>query len=116
MSKPITTSDIGDTKDLTYMGYIMTLFIRLDLTWAFTPTRDIRASVHSVNSGLPVHGPVDPCSPFVCDEDSRGSSTAAVRAVEVETAAYLRSGCGNDNICWSLRHNSLHVRQKLNLE
>nr|CRL31561.1 coat protein (truncated) [Pepper leaf curl Bangladesh virus] len=87
------------------MNYIVSRLKRLDLTWAFTPPRNIWASVHPVHPGLPVHGPVHPCS-GLCDADNGGSSTARVWAVEVQTAAYLRGGRGNDYICWSLGHNS----------
>nr|AJE24730.1 AC5 protein [Tobacco leaf curl Pusa virus] len=90
------------------MGYIMSLFIRLDLTRAFTSLGNIRASVQSVHLGLFVHGPIDPCPLFVCDEDSGGNSTADIWAVEVQPATNLGSGSGNDYIGGTLRHNLLH--------
>nr|QIH12622.1 C5 protein [Tobacco curly shoot virus] len=43
---------------------IMSRLKRLDLTWAFTSSRDIWTSVHPVHPGLSVHGPVRPCSCF----------------------------------------------------
>nr|QIH55761.1 C5 protein [Ageratum yellow vein China virus] len=97
------------------MGYVVPLFIRLDLTWAFTTFGHIRASVQSVHSGLPIHGPVGPCPSFVGDEDSGDSSTAHHGGVEVQTASYLRGGSGNDYIGGSLRHNCEHELLKLNL-
>ncbi|AGL74877.1 C5 protein [Malvastrum leaf curl Philippines virus] len=97
------------------MGYVVPLFIRLDLTWAFTTFGYIRASVHSVHSGLAIHGPVGPCPSFVGDEDSGGSSTAHHGGVEVQTATYLRGGSGNDYIGGTLRHNCEHELLKLNL-
>nr|ABP96797.1 AC5 protein [Ageratum yellow vein virus] len=96
------------------MGYVVPLFIRLYLTWAFTTFGHIRGSVHSVQSGLAVHGPVGPCPSSVGDEDSGGSSTAHHGGVEVQTATYLRGGSGNDNICGTLRHNCEHELLKLN--
>nr|AOR05729.1 AC5 protein [Tomato yellow leaf curl Yunnan virus]QIH55832.1 C5 protein [Tomato yellow leaf curl Yunnan virus] len=60
MRQPITTGDIRHTNYFTYMGHIVTLFIRLDLTWAFASTRNIRTFVHPVHLGLSVHGPVHP--------------------------------------------------------
>nr|BBA21850.1 AC5 protein [Tobacco curly shoot virus] len=104
MSQPSSTRNITDTHDFTYMLNVMSRLKRLDLTWAFTSFRDIWTSVHPVHPGLSVHGPVRPCSCFG-DADNGGSSTAHIWAVEVETATYLRSGSGNDYICWSLRHN-----------
>nr|WAK97803.1 AC5 protein [Cherry tomato leaf curl virus] len=104
MGQPGSTSDITNTHDLAYMDYIVSGLKRLDLTWAFTSSRDIWTSVHPVHPGLSVHGPVRPCFCFG-DADNGGSSTAHIWAVEVETATYLRSGSGNDYICWSLRHN-----------
>ncbi|ABJ97343.1 AC5 [Chilli leaf curl virus-India [India:Papaya:2005]] len=91
MGEPSTTGNITNTHNLPYMNYIVSRLKRLDLTWAFTTPRNIWASVHPVHPGLPVHGPVHPCS-GLCDADSGGSSTAGIRAVEVETAAYLRGG------------------------
>nr|WNV28188.1 AC5 Protein [Tomato leaf curl Karnataka virus] len=105
MGQSSTASDITDTHDLPYMDYIVPGLKRLDLTWAFTSSRDVWTSVHSVHPGLSVHGPVRPCFCFG-DAGNGDSSTAHIRAVEVETAAYLRCGRGNDYICWSLRHNS----------
>nr|AFB17989.1 Ac5 protein [Tomato leaf curl Ranchi virus] len=104
MGQPSPTSNITDTHDFTYMLNVMSRLKRLHLTWAFTASRHIWTSVHPVHPGLSVHGPVRPCSCFG-DADNGGSSTARIWAVEVETAAYLRSGRGNDYICWSLRHN-----------
>nr|AHA04051.1 AC5 [Siegesbeckia yellow vein virus] len=109
MSQPTTTGNIRHTNYFTYMGYIMTLFKRLNLTWTFTTTRNIRAFVHSVHPGLSVHGPIDPCSLSVGDKDSWGSSTAAIWAVEVQPPTYLGGGSGNDYICRSLGHNLLYV-------
>nr|QIH45370.1 C5 protein [Malvastrum yellow mosaic virus] len=74
MSQPITTRDIRHTQHLTYMGYVMTGFIRLHLTWTFTSTRNIRTSVHPVHSGLAIHGPVRPHARF-CGADSGDSYT-----------------------------------------
>nr|UQH66814.1 pathogenicity determinant [Papaya leaf curl virus] len=104
MGQPITTSNITNTHDFTNVLDIMSGLKRLDLTWAFTSSRDIWTSVHPVHPGLSVHGPVRPCFCFG-DADNGGNSTAGIWAVEVETAAYLRGGRGNDYICWSLRHN-----------
>ncbi|BAC66132.1 C5 [Eupatorium yellow vein virus - [Yamaguchi]] len=92
------------------MTNIVFLLKRLDLTRAFTTLRNIRASVHSVHPGLPIHGPLSPCSPSVCDEDSGGIRTADIRAVEVEPATYLGGGCGNHYIGRTLRHSSWHER------
>ena len=64
----------------------------LDLTWAFTPTRNIWAFEHPVHLGLAIHGPVSPSPPSVCDEDSGGSDTADPGAVEVQPAAYFGGG------------------------
>ncbi|ABB52033.1 C5 [Pepper leaf curl Bangladesh virus] len=100
-----TTRNITNTHDFTNVLDITSRLKKLDLTRAFTAPRNIWASVHPVHPGLPVHGPVRPCSGF-CDADNGGSSTAGIWAVEVETAAYLRGGRGNDYICWSLGHNS----------
>ncbi|QBC98463.1 AC5 protein [Cotton leaf curl Khokran virus] len=105
MGQPSTTSNITNTHYFTYMLNIMSGLKRLNLTWTFTSSRNIWTSVHPVHPGLSVHGPVRPCFCFG-DADNGGSSTARVWAVEVETTAYLRSGRGNDYICWSLRHNS----------
>nr|AHA82221.1 AC5 [Tomato leaf curl Joydebpur virus] len=98
------TSNIKDTHDFTNVLDIMWGVKRLDLTRPFTSPRNIRGFVHPVHHGLPVHGHVGPCR-SLCDADNGGSSTAGIWAVEVETAAYLRGGRGNDYICWSLRHN-----------
>nr|ALO78605.1 C5 protein [Cotton leaf curl Kokhran virus - Burewala] len=105
MGQPSTPSNITNTHYFTYMLNIMSGLKRLNLTWTFTSSRNIWTSGHPVHTGLSVHGPVDPCFCFG-DADNGGSSTARVWAAEVETTAYLRSGRGNDYICWSLRHNS----------
>nr|AXQ88117.1 AC6 [Tomato leaf curl Joydebpur virus] len=104
MGRPNSPSNIDNTHDFTYVLDIMSRLKRLDLTWVFTSSRNIWASVHPVHPGLPVHRPVRPCFCFG-DADNGGSSTAGIWADEVETAAYLRGGRGNDYICWSLRHN-----------
>ncbi|AEY78474.1 AC5b [Papaya leaf curl virus] len=96
--------DIRQTYNLTHVTNIILSIKRLHFTWAFTSLRDIWASVHPVHPGLPVHGSVRPCLCFG-DADNGGSSTVHIWAVEVETTAYLRSGRGNDYICWTLRHN-----------
>nr|CTQ34926.1 AC5b protein [Croton yellow vein mosaic virus]CUR29859.1 AC5b protein [Croton yellow vein mosaic virus] len=106
MGQPNTPSNIRKTNNLTHVTNIILRIKRLHLTWAFTSLRDIWASVHPVHPGLPVHGSVRPCLCFG-DADNGGSSTVHIWAVEVETTAYLRSGRGNDYICWTLRHNFL---------
>ncbi|CAA80889.1 AL4 [Indian cassava mosaic virus] len=105
MCKPNSTSDIRDAHDLTYMDHIVSRLERLDLTWAFTALRNIWASIHPIPPGLPIDGSVCPGLSF-CDADSRDSRTAAVWAVEVQTATNLRAWSRNYDICWSLRHNS----------
>nr|AFB83443.1 C5 protein [Cotton leaf curl Burewala virus] len=105
MGQPSTPSNITNTPYFTYMVNIIREFKRLDLTWPFTPSRNMGTSVHPVHPGLFVHGPVRPCF-CLGDADNGGSSTVHIWAVEVETAAYLRKRGGNDYICWSLRHKS----------
>ncbi|ACA62838.1 AC5 [Kenaf leaf curl virus-[India:Bahraich:2007]] len=105
MSQPSTMSNITNTHDLTYMNYIMSRFKRLDLTWTLTPSWNIRASVHPVQSGLAIHGPVRPYARF-CDADSGDNCTGCIRAVEVQTPTHLRRGGRNDDIGRTLRHNS----------
>nr|AFB83477.1 C5 protein [Cotton leaf curl Burewala virus] len=105
MGQASTTSNITNTHYFTYKLNIMSGLKRLNHTWTFTSSRNIWSSVHPVHPGLSVHGPVRPCICFG-DADNGGSSTAHIWAVEVEREAYLRSGRGNEYICWSLRHNS----------
>ncbi|AEL28909.1 AC5 [East African cassava mosaic Cameroon virus-Ghana] len=71
---------------------IISLFIRLNLTWAFTALRDVWASIHPVHLGLPIHGPDGPYSAFG-DADSRGNHTVRVWAVEVQPPPHLGYGC-----------------------
>nr|AWK29919.1 AC5 [Tomato leaf curl Gujarat virus] len=104
MGQPNSPRNIGQAYHLTHVTNVVLSIERLDLTRALTALRDIRAPVHSVDPGLPVHGPVGPCLCFG-DADNGGNSTAHRWGVEVETPAYLRSGRGNDDLCWTLRHN-----------
>ncbi|AAM12383.1 AC5 [Tomato chlorotic mottle virus] len=60
MCNTVTTGDIGDTHHLTSMGDIVTLFKRLDFTWAFTTPWNIGGSINPIYLGLPVHRPVYP--------------------------------------------------------
>nr|AWV91675.1 AC5 [Cotton leaf curl Multan virus] len=113
MGQPSTTSNITNTHYFTYMLNIMSGLKRLYLTGTLTTPWNIRTSVHPIHSGLPVHGPVCPCLLF-CDADNGGSSTAGVRAAEVQTPAYFRRGRRNDDIGSSLRHNYGSVIYKLN--
>nr|AWD84451.1 C5 protein [Cotton leaf curl virus] len=113
VGQPSSTGNITDTHDFTYMLNVMSGLKRLDLTWAFTSSRNIWTSVHPVHPGLPVHRPVCPCLLF-CDADNGGSSTAGVWAAEVQTPAYFRRGRRNDDIGSSLRHNYGSVKYKLN--
>nr|CUH74515.1 AC5 protein [Croton yellow vein mosaic virus]CUH74522.1 AC5 protein [Croton yellow vein mosaic virus]CUR24663.1 AC5 protein [Croton yellow vein mosaic virus] len=103
MGQPNTPSNIRKTNNLTHVTNIILRIKRLHLTWAFTSLRDIWASVHPVHPGLPVHGSVRPCLCFG-DAGNGDNCTSSIGAVEVETTAYLRSGRGNDYICWTLRH------------
>nr|QTW20831.1 AC5 [Tomato leaf curl New Delhi virus] len=91
MCESSSTGNITNAHDFTNMRDIVPGFKRLDLTWAFTASWNIRTSIHPVEHGLPVHRPV---GPFLCccDADNGGSSTSSRWAVEVETATYLRSG------------------------
>nr|AFB83522.1 C5 protein [Cotton leaf curl Burewala virus] len=105
MGQPIATSNVTYTHYFTYMLNIWSGLKRLNLTWTFTSARNIRSSGHPVHTGVSVQG-LDRTCFLLGDAQHGGSSTAHIWAVEVETAAYLRSGRGNDYICWSLRHNS----------
>nr|QGA84531.1 AC5 protein [Crassocephalum yellow vein virus] len=60
MSQTISPRNVGQTQDLAHVTNIVLSIKRLDLTWAFTSSRDIWASVHPVHLGLSVHGPVRP--------------------------------------------------------
>ncbi|CAR65243.1 hypothetical protein ToLCCV_gp2 [Tomato leaf curl Cameroon virus] len=106
MSQTGPTGHITNTTNYTHVLDIISLLKRLDLTWAFTSTRDIRAFVHPVHSGLSVHGPVRPRTTLAYAADSGDNSTAGIGAVEVQTSTHLRDGCGNYYIAGSLRHNS----------
>ncbi|ACI06018.1 AC5 protein [Mesta yellow vein mosaic virus-[India:Bongaon:2008]] len=109
MGQPNTPSNIRKTNNLTHVTNIILRIKRLHLTWAFTSLRNIRASVHPVHSGLPIHGPVRPHT-RLCDADSGGNCTGCIRAVEVQSTTHLRRGGRNDDIGSSLRHNSYNVR------
>nr|QIJ32375.1 C5 protein [Malvastrum yellow vein Honghe virus]QIJ32387.1 C5 protein [Malvastrum yellow vein Honghe virus]QIJ32396.1 C5 protein [Malvastrum yellow vein Honghe virus] len=74
MSQTHSPSYIGQTYHLTHVTNIVLRIKRLDLTWTLTTTRNIRAFVHPVHSGLSIHGPVRPHSRF-CGADSRDSYT-----------------------------------------
>nr|WCD56773.1 C5b protein [Bhendi yellow vein mosaic virus] len=113
MGQTDSTRNIRNTHYLTNMDDIVSRFKRLYLTGTLTSPWNIRTSVHPVHSGFPVHRPVCPCLLF-CDADNGGSSTAGVRAAEVQTPAYFRRGRRNDDICSSLRHNYENGQYKLN--
>nr|ART89124.1 AC6 protein [Tomato leaf curl Joydebpur virus] len=104
MGQPSSTSNIPNTHDFANVLDVMSGLKRWDLTWAFQSSRTIWASGHPGNPGPPGQGPVRPC--FLFGEPEHGGSNPAGNwAVQIETAAYLRGGRGNDYICWSLRHN-----------
>ena len=75
------------------MTHIMLLLERLDLTGTLTTTGHIRASVHSVQSGLSIRGPVSPRILSGYAEDSAGSSTVHSGGIEVQPATYFGDGC-----------------------
>nr|UYS88254.1 AC5 protein [Tomato leaf curl Palampur virus] len=85
------TGNVANTHYLTNMGDIVPGFKRLHLTWPFTAPGHVRASIHPVKSWFPVHGSVHPF-PCLCGAGNRGSSTARVWAVEVQTTACFRCG------------------------
>ncbi|CCF77731.1 hypothetical protein [Tomato leaf curl Togo virus - Fontem] len=106
MSQTRPTGHITNTTNYTHMLDIIPLLVRLDLTWAFTATGNVRSSVHPVHSWLAIHGPVRPRTTLACASDSGDNSTAGVGAVEVQPSTHLRDGRGNYYIAGSLRHNS----------
>ncbi|AGS77273.1 AC5 [Hemidesmus yellow mosaic virus] len=94
----------------------MPLFKRLNLTRTLTSPRHIRTSEHPVHPWLPVTWSIYPRPPSPCDGDNGDSSTALVRAVEVQPPTYFRGGSENSDIGYSLRHSSWRVEHKSNLE
>nr|QIH13750.1 C5 protein [Alternanthera yellow vein virus] len=90
MGNPTTSSNIRDTQQRASMTNVMFFSKRLDLTWTLTAIRHIRASVHSVQPWLAIHGTARPLL-FSSGTDNGGSSTASHRAVEVEPTSYPRS-------------------------
>ncbi|ABO40823.1 AC5 [Tomato leaf curl New Delhi virus 5] len=91
MSQSGSSGNVTDTHDFANMRHIVPRFKRLHLTRTFTSPWHVGASVHSIHSGLSVHRPVCPRLCF-CDAGNGDNCTSSIRAVEVETSAYLRCG------------------------
>ncbi|AFQ20091.1 AC5 protein [Pouzolzia golden mosaic virus] len=92
VGKTTATCNVRDAYDLPSVGYVMSLFVRLDLTWALASAWDIWALVHSVHFGLSITGPVRPCFLSICDEDSGDRGTADSGSVVAQPASYFRGG------------------------
>ncbi|ABM92352.1 AC5 protein [Squash leaf curl Philippines virus -[Taiwan]] len=84
--------NIADTHYLPNMRDIVPRFERLDFTRAFTAPWHVGTSIHPVHLGFSVHRPVCP-GLSLCDAGNGDNCTGNIGAVEVETSAYLRSGC-----------------------
>nr|AJE24765.1 AC5 protein [Tomato leaf curl New Delhi virus] len=85
------SGNITNAHDFANMRDIVPGFKGLHLARAFTSPWHVGTSIHSVHSGFSVHRPVCPGLCF-CDAGNGDNCTRSIRAVEVETSAYLRYG------------------------